>query len=128
MKLQSIGYLLSLAVILGLAGCAATPDGPPVEPNKVDRSIIPRKLPAVADQRNYHRMMESALEWRLKAAAVDGEWRDVGALIAEAERVAASGDYARAIELAEMARFQAEMGYRQMRAQEDVMNPPFLYY
>ena len=39
----------------------------------------------------------------------------------ELHRVAGDGKSA-------MARFQAEMGYRQMRAQEDVMNPPFLFY
>jgi hypothetical protein len=73
-------------------------------------------------------MMESAWEWRRKAASVDGEWRDVGILIEKAEAAAAAGDYARAIDLAEQARFQAEMGYRQMEAQKAVKNPQFLYY
>ncbi len=125
---KSFWIVVGLFMVLGLAGCATTPEGPPVEPNKVDRSIIPRVLPAVADQRSYHRMMETTLEWRRKAASVDGEWREVGPLIFKAEQAAAAGDYARAIDLAELARFQAEMGYRQMQAQEDVTNPPFLYY
>ncbi len=128
MNLKSMVYCISLLASVGLTGCATAPEVPPVEPNKVDRSIIPRELPAVADQRSYHQMMESALEWRRKAASVDGEWREVGPLMAKAEQAAAAGDYARAIDLAEMARFQAEMGYRQMQAQEDIMNPSFLYY
>ena len=119
---------LFLFAVLSLGGCAMLPEKPEVRDNPVDRSVIPRELPVVTDQRAYHRMMEAALEWRRKAAEVDGEWRDVGPLIDQAERVARSGDYTRAIELAERARFQAEMGYRQMKAQQDVTNPAFLYY
>jgi hypothetical protein len=126
---RSFRYFSCCPLILGLAGCATLSDNAPeTQPTRVDRSIIPLEVPAVKDHRSYLRMMESALEWRQKAASVDGEWRDVGRLIGEAERAAAIGDYARAIDLAERARFQAEMGYRQMKAQEDIENPAFLHY
>ena len=98
------------------------------EPMPVDRSVIPKKLPAVADEAAYGRMLKEAREWQRKAASVDGEWRDVQSLLDRAEQAAASGDFRHAIELAESARFQSEMGYRQMRTQERVVNPPFLYY
>lgn len=127
-KWRSIRRAVLPGLLWALAGCAGAPREPAAPPNRVDRSVIPRELPQVADQRNYHRMMESAWEWRRKAASVDGEWRDVGILIEKAEAAAAAGDYARAIDLAEQARFQAEMGYRQMEAQKTVKNPQFLYF
>ena len=98
------------------------------EPTPADRSVIPKRLPAVADEAAYQRMLKEAREWQRKAASVDGEWRDVQSLLEQAEQAAAKGDFRRAIELAESARFQSEMGYRQMRTQERVVNPPFLYY
>jgi hypothetical protein len=94
----------------------------------VDRSVIPKKLPPMADETAYRQMLLSAQKWQRKAQSVNGEWRDVGALLDQSERAAEAGDYRGAIGFAESARFQAEMGYRQMRAQEDVENPTYLYY
>ncbi len=93
-----------------------------------DRSVIPKKLPAISSEAEYGRMLKAAREWQRKAATVDGEWRDVQSLLVRAEQAAVTGDFRRAIELAEAARFQSEMGYRQMQTQERVVNPPFLYY
>ena len=113
--------------MLALGGCRSTQTLPPTEP-AVDRNVIPRQLPSVADRDAYERMLGEAREWQRRAAALDGEWRDVEPLIQRAQQAAAERDFAHAVELAESARFQAEMGYRQMKAQEHVGNPPYLYY
>lgn len=84
--------------------------------------------PEVADQRNAERLLAQARDWQRKAASVDGEWRDVQTFIEQAEQAISRGEYARAIALAEQARFQAEMGYRQMKSQETVDNPPYLHF
>ena len=122
---------LSLCLIAGslaAAGCTLV-EQPIVRPQATyDRSVIPKELPPVADAATYRQMLSSARKWQRKAQSVNGEWRDVESLLDQAERAASAGDYRNAIELAEFARFQAEMGYRQMRAQEIVDNPPFLYY
>jgi hypothetical protein len=89
--------------------------------------VIPGRLPELADRAAYERLRREAREWQRRAASVDGEWRDVEPLLSRAEEAAAAGDFERAAALAEFALFQAEMGYRQMKAQERVTNPPYLY-
>lgn len=127
---MSTFYRLSLSLIAAmLAGCTGLQHQPSVRtPQSVDRSVIPKELPPVADDAAYRQMLLSALDWRRKAQSVNGEWRDVGPLLDRSARAAEAGDYRTAVELAESARFQAEMGYRQMRAQEKVDNPQYLYY
>ena len=121
-------FLCLVTGLLVLAGCAGVQQ-PVVRPqNTYDRSVIPKELPPVADEAAYLQMLKAAREWQRQAHSVNGEWRDVQSLLDQAEQAALAGDYRYAIELAESARFQAEMGYRQMRAQEKVDNPPFLYY
>jgi len=107
-----------------LAACAATP--PPVATAKAP---APSRAPpaAVSQQQDYERKATEARQWQRRAAAVDGEWRDVDSLLRQAQDHAARGRYRRAFELAEMARFQAEMGYRQMQGQSTVHNPDYLY-
>ena len=123
------GLVVSWLAISTLAqfGCTSTQEPSPTEP-ATDRSVIPRQLPAVPDRNAYERLLQEAREWQRRAAAVDGEWRDVEPLIQRAQQAAAAGNFAYAVELVESARFQAEMGFRQMKAQEQVGNPPFLYY
>lgn len=127
MKNLSTGCLLALFSLLA-GGCAGSREPPRPLGISVDRSVIPKALPATEDQAAYRAMLTEARQWQRQAASVDGEWRDVDALLQQAQQAAEAGDFARAIELAEFARFQAEMGYRQMRAQEQVENPRFLYY
>jgi hypothetical protein len=54
-----------------------------------------------------------------KAAAVGGEWRDIGKFLKQAEQAAENGDPAKGIALANQARLQGEMGYQQALAQKD---------
>ncbi|MCF6338193.1 MAG: SoxXA-binding protein [Gammaproteobacteria bacterium] len=55
-----------------------------------------------------------------KARSVDGEWRDAGKKILKKAKAAASkGDFKKAIELANEAKFQADMGYAQAVEQKN---------
>jgi len=59
---------------------------------------------------------ESAIK---KASSVDGLWRDTASkIITSAKDAAAKGDDATAIKMANKAKFQAEMGYKQAMSQE----------
>ena len=120
--------LFWLSLTAGLLACSSTPGPDRPAEQALDRSFVVRALPVAADPGSALDMIREAKEWQAEAAAVGGEWRDVQPLIEQAERAAAQGNYAKAIERAEFARFQAEMGFRQMRAQEQVVNPSFLYY
>jgi ABC-type glycerol-3-phosphate transport system substrate-binding protein len=108
------------ALILALlgAGCAS----PPPALESVDITTA-----SSGDERAvYRRLYAAARQWQQQAAAVDGEWRDIAILLEQAQQAATAGEYQRAIELAEYARFQGEMGYRQMREQQQIVHPPFL--
>ncbi len=119
---------LGLVGVLFLGGCETMDGSRQVKDKPRERELIHRQLPEVEEQRSAEQLLVKARDWQRKAASVDGEWRDVGILIDQAEQAAAKGDYRAAMEKAEHARFQAEMGYRQMQAQEKVDNPAFLYF
>lgn len=54
-----------------------------------------------------------------KAAKVDGVWRDAGKILKKAKAAAGKKDYASAVKLANKAKFEGEMGYKQAMAQKD---------
>ncbi|WP_456412518.1 hypothetical protein [Thiolapillus sp.] len=60
-----------------------------------------------------------------KAAAVDGEWRDIRwkkskkRYLPSAIKAAEAGDYEKALKLLEIATFQAEAGYKQAMEQKN---------
>jgi len=78
------------------------------------------------DQADFEKAMTAAQEVRKKAAAVGGEWRDIGTFLEQAEQAAAKGDFATANELAEKARKQGELGYEQVMSQKDVGLPEYM--
>jgi hypothetical protein len=49
----------------------------------------------------------------MQAAAVGGEWRDVGKMLADAKKAADAGDMDKALRLATTARDHSELGYQQ---------------
>jgi hypothetical protein len=61
------------------------------------------------------------------ANAAGGEWRDSRKILKMAEKAAARGEVAKAVELAGMAKFQAIEGREQAEAQQDAGNPGYLY-
>lgn len=61
-----------------------------------------------------------------KSASVDGEWRDAKKkILKKAKAAAAKGDNATALKLANMAKFEGEMGYQQAMEQKDAK--PWLF-
>lgn len=61
-----------------------------------------------------------------KAASVGGEWRDTGKIIKQAKAAAKAGDEAKALQLAETAKQQGELGYAQAMAEKDAGFPSYL--
>ncbi len=70
--------------------------------------------------------IEAAEAARKKAASVGGEWSDTAQLITDAEGLAKSGQYAEAIELANQAKRQGELGYEQAIGEKDAGFPSYM--
>lgn len=65
---------------------------------------------------------------RKKAASVNGEWRDTGKFIKQAEAAAKAGDYSKAIKLANKAEAEGRLGYEQQVSQSELRIPSYLKY
>lgn len=81
--------------------------------------------PAVADAAGD--AIAAAKAAQKAAASVGGEWRDTGKIIKAAEEAAAAGDTEKAIELANKAKTQGELGKAQAMTEQGVGNPKYLY-
>ncbi|MFZ0788148.1 MAG: hypothetical protein WAM94_00820, partial [Chromatiaceae bacterium] len=64
---------------------------------------------------------------RKKAATVGGEWRDTAKMIKEAQDLVKSGEYDKAIKLANMAKRQGELGYAQSLAEKNAGFPSYMH-
>ncbi len=64
---------------------------------------------------------------RKKAASVGGEWRDTGKMIKEAQDLVKTGEYDKAIKLANQARRQGELGYEQAVAEKNATFPSYVH-
>ena len=105
MKLNYLAKLfIMMLVVLGLTvGCASTPD-------EADTTV--------ADQTNAGQAIADAKSTNAEAKAMAAEWRDTGKIIKQAEAALAAGDYAKATELANKARRQAENAMKQAKAED----------
>jgi hypothetical protein len=74
----------------------------------------------------FKQAIEKAEASKKKAASVNGEWRDTGKLIKKAQAAAKKGDYANAINLANTAYRQGELGYQQAVEQKDAGFPSYM--
>jgi len=93
-----IGLVLTVAV-----GCATAPTEQPAEPGVTQQDAV--------DAIN-------AARAAMNQAEAEGYlWRDTGAILGQAEAAYQAGDYAKAVELANQARRQAENAIAQGRAQ-----------
>lgn len=68
----------------------------------------------------------AAEEAQKRAAAVGGEWRDVGEMIKNAKTLAGAGELDQAIEVASAAQFQSERGYEQAMEERDAGFPDYM--
>lgn len=78
-------------------------------------------------QRQAEESLAEAESARKKAASVGGEWRDTAKMITQAEGLAKSGRYQEAIELANKARSQGELGYAQAIREKDADFPAYVF-
>ena len=80
-----------------------------------------------ADQAAFDAAYAEAVAAQEKAASVDGEWRDIGKFLKQAQALAEEGDFEAAIKLAQKAEHQGHAGYEQMVSQQGKVGPePFL--
>jgi len=84
-------------------------------------------IAVAADKASYERLLAESTAAHRAARDAGGEWRDIRTLIREARRAATSGNYARATELLEEAKFQSEMGLQQAIENATAGNPAYLY-
>lgn len=74
--------------------------------------------PAADDAETFEAAFVAGNAARRAAAEVGFEWRDTKKLLRQAKKLAEKGEYAKAIELANEARYQGEQGVAQAREQE----------
>ena len=139
--------LLAASPILLLGACTEAPQESAEkmtateEPAKTEAmpAPVPVAAPAPkADAAAYETALAAATAAADKAASVKGEWRDTrwakstfvswtdpegnkvkGSYVDIAKKAAAAGDYDKAVELLEVAKFQGDMGYAQAMEQKD---------
>lgn len=101
---QLIKPLFIIMLVLGLvAGCASTPD-------------------EGATQETAEQAIADAKATNAQAKGMNAEWRDTANIIASAEEALASGDYDKAVELANKAQRQAENAMQQAKDEQDRLN------
>ncbi len=108
MKLSNILRASAIALALGVLA------GGSVQAAEAD--------PAAA----FKQAIEKADTARKKAASVKGEWRDTGTIIEKAKAAAAKGDYHKAMQLANTAYRQGELGYQQAMEQKNAGFPSYM--
>jgi hypothetical protein len=65
---------------------------------------------------------------RKQAASVNGEWRDTGKFIKQAQGAAKAGEYDKAVKLAKKAEQEGRLGYEQQVSQRELKIPSYLKY
>jgi hypothetical protein len=87
----------------------------------------PAKTAGAVDADSAARQALTAAEAaRKQAASVGGEWRDTAQLIKDAEVLAKSGQYDEAIQLANQAERQGQLGYEQALAEKGADFPAYV--
>ena len=71
-----------------------------------------------SDEATFKATYQAAVAARKAVAKVGFEWRDTKKLLRQARKLAKSGEYAKAVKLASLARRQAELGLIQAEEQE----------
>jgi hypothetical protein len=99
MKLSKISVTIIIAGLLTYA-CSATSSPKP-------------ETETMAAKQDYESALAAAKSAQKKAASADGEWRDTASIVKKSEEAAEKGDFAEATKLADQAKLQGEMGYKQ---------------
>ncbi len=72
------------------------------------------------------KLIDYANKARMRAASVDGEWRDTAKFIKKAKALLKEGKYDAAIKLAKKAKREGELGYEQAVSQKNLTLPSYL--
>lgn len=80
------------------------------------------------DQKAAQAAVAAAETAQKKAASVEGEWRDTGKIIKQAQTAMKKGNFNEAIELANKAERQGKYGYEQAVSQKELKMPSYLKY
>ncbi|GMR08386.1 MAG: hypothetical protein BMS9Abin26_1391 [Gammaproteobacteria bacterium] len=102
-------HIIKLAVLalvlVFLGGCAA----------QDEKKAGANKVPAEVSQ-----AIKAASAAKKKAASVGGEWRNTGKFIKKAKKAAKKGHFKKAIKLANKAKREGELGYKQAMAEKSL--------
>lgn len=82
--------------------------------------------PETPDRSQALASIEAAEAARRRADSVGGEWRDTAAMIEQARTLAEAGRYEAAIELANDAKRQGELGYDQALGEQNADFPAYV--
>ena len=74
------------------------------------------------------KMIDDAESARKKADKVEGEWRDTGKMIKQAQAALQKGDHVKAMKLAAKAHKQGVLGFQQAMEQKNLGTPSYLKY
>jgi type II secretory pathway pseudopilin PulG len=80
------------------------------------------------DQQSAQAAIAAAETAQKNAASVDGEWRDTGKMIKQAQAAMKKGNFDEAVKLANKAERQGKYGYEQAVSQKDLKMPSYLKY
>lgn len=111
MKLSKFSVTI---IVAGLLICACSATSAP----KPESGAMVSKQAQTYTQQDYEAALKAAKAAQEKAASVDGEWRDTASIIKKSEDAAKKGDFVKATKLANQAKLQGEMGYKQTIDQE----------
>lgn len=113
MNIKSTIKVLSMALLMGVC-----------------LSVQAEQSAATADPNiaKAQKMIDDADKARKKAAGVEGEWRDIGKMLKNAQAALKKGDHVAAMKLAAKAHKQGVLGYQQAMAQKELRMPSYLRY
>ena len=108
MKLNLLAAPLLLAALaVGFVGCASTPEEPTA---------------AVVTKADAEKAIAAAKSANAEASKLNAEWRDTADLIKSAEEALAAADYAKAVELANQAKREADNAIAQAKSEQARLN------
>lgn len=84
------------------------------------------KAPDGAQKAAYEQAVKDAKSAIKQAASMGHEWRDSGKFLKDAAKAADAGDYDKAIKLANKAKREGELGYKQALAEKNSHPPAVL--
>lgn len=124
MNMKKLTAMLCLGAAVALAGAPAWS----AEKASSKAAATAEKKAASGDAKAAEAAIAAADSARKKAAGVDGEWRDTGKMIKQAQAALKAGDADKAVKLAKQAEMQGQLGYEQAVSQKELKMPSYLKY